>query len=223
MLFYHNGDKNVLIAMPKDSILRKTRLNKFVGEKIDLLLPVFLIGIILVSSGCVTTIHFADAKKKSSTGDTGGGGTKEGGTPNGETPPSGGTETPPSGGTETPPSGGTETPPSGGTETPPSGGTETPPPQQQPSVKVKAGQINEQTCVGVVAAFECNLNVNNIHKTTIREGGSTVVVGQPATTASGATPVILYIQGVGYVQVTGIQAAGSGQATISYVVLVPAK
>ena len=72
--------------------------------------------------------------------------------------------------------------------------------------------------------FECNLNVNNIHKTTIREGGRTVVVvGQPATTASGATPVILYIQGVGYVEVTGIQAAGGGQATITYVVLVPAK
>ena len=199
-------------------------LNTKSNEKkpIDLLLPVFLMGIILVSSGCVTILHFADAKKKSSTGDTGGGGTtKGGGTETGGGTPSGGT---PSGGT---PSGTEDGTPSGGTPSgtedgTPSGGTPgTTPAQQQPNIKV--GQINQQNCAGIQSVFECNLNVNNIHKTTIREGGSTVVVGQPATTASGATPVILYIQGVGYVQVTGIQAAGSGQATISYVVLVPAK
>jgi hypothetical protein len=151
-------------------------------KTINMIVPIFLIGIILVGSGCVMIPHFAYAKKKSSTGDTGGGGTTTGGT---------------------------------------GGGTTTGGPQHQPNVKV--GQINQQNCAGIQSVFECNLNVNNIHKTTIREGGSTVVVGQPATTASGATPVILYVQGVGYVEVTGVQAAGSGQATITYVVLVPAK
>ena len=150
------------------------------GRKtIDLLLPVFLIGITLVSSGCVATLHFAYAKKSSSNGGTEGGG--------GTTP---------------------------GTQPQP---TSTPPPT------IIKGPVGVQTCTGVISAFECNLNVNNIHKTTIKQGGSSVVIGQPAATSSGATPVILYIQGVGYVQITGIQAAGSGQATITYAVLVPVK
>ena len=160
------------------------------GRKtIDLLLPVFLIGITLVSSGCVATLHFAYAKKSSSNGGTEGGGGTTGGTEGG---------------------GGT-TP---GTQPQP---TSTPPPT------IIKGPVGVQTCTGVISAFECNLNVNNIHKTTIKQGGSSVVIGQPAATSSGATPVILYIQGVGYVQITGIQAAGSGQATITYAVLVPVK
>jgi hypothetical protein len=170
------------------------------GRKtIDLLLPVFLIGITLVSSGCVATLHFAYAKKSSSNGGTEGGGGTTGGTEGG-----GGT----TGGTE---GGGGTTP---GTQPQP---TSTPPPT------IIKGPVGVQTCTGVISAFECNLNVNNIHKTTIKQGGSSVVIGQPAATSSGATPVILYIQGVGYVQITGIQAAGSGQATITYAVLVPVK
>jgi len=109
-------------------------------KTINMIVPIFLIGIILVGSGCVMIPHFAYAKKKSSTGDTGGGGTTTGGT-------GGGTTT---GGT----GGGTTT---GGT----GGGTTTGGPQHQPNVKV--GQINQQNCAGIQSVFECNLNVNNIH------------------------------------------------------------
>jgi hypothetical protein len=54
-------------------------------KTINMIVPIFLIGIILVGSGCVMIPHFAYAKKKSSTGDTGGGGTTTGGTGGGTT------------------------------------------------------------------------------------------------------------------------------------------
>jgi hypothetical protein len=54
-------------------------------------------------------------------------------------------------------------------------------------------------------------------------GGSSVLIGTPAAAPGNASPVILFIQGVGYVELTGIANAGNGQATITYVVLVPTK
>jgi hypothetical protein len=195
-------------------------------KTIDLLLPVFLIGIILVSSGCVTTLHFADAKKKSSTGVTGGG-TPSGGTPSGGTTTGGGTETgggTPSGGTGETGTGGTGG--TGETGTGGTGGTQPPPgtpPRQQP-LTIK-GPMQQQLCAasGVVALVDCQqvMNIKNIHNTVVR--GSNYAIGAPGTSANGATPTVLYIQGVGYVEITGIQNAGNGQATITYFVLVPTK
>jgi len=98
--------------------------------------------------------------------------------------------------------------------------------QQQATMKGgKGNTLAQQQCAGVQSVFECNQFVKNIsnHHTTIKQGGSNIVIGTPVGTANGATPTILFIPGVGYVELTGIQDAGNGQATINYVVLVPTK
>jgi hypothetical protein len=213
-------------------------------KTIDLLLPVFLMGVILLGSGCVTTLHFVDAKKKSSTSSTetsggtttGGGTTTDGGTTGGGTTTGGTTpETQPDGtqgGTTgpqeqygagascaQPTQGGTTGGTQGGTQ--PVTGT---PPQQQPTTTIK-GPIQLQECAasGIVALVDCQqvMNIKNIHNTVVR--GSNYAIGAPGTSANGATPTVLYVPGVGYVELTGIQNAGNGQATITYFVLVPTK
>jgi hypothetical protein len=98
----------------------------------------------------------------------------------------------------------------------------TPPPPPGPTFKGPT-QIQGCTATGIVALNDCTqiMNIKNVHSTTVK--GSNLVVGTPSTTSTGATPVILFMQGVGYVEVTGLQNMGEGQATITYVVLVPVK
>jgi len=104
-------------------------------------------------------------------------------------------------------------------------------PQQEQTPAIEQGQIGvvkgkgntlaQQQCAGVQSSFECNQIIKNIHNTTVK--GSNVLIGTPVAATNGATPVVLYVPGVGYVELTGIQNAGNGQATINYVVLVPSK
>lgn len=87
------------------------------------------------------------------------------------------------------------------------------------------GQIQQQICQGAgdIVSVQCQqiLNVKNIHTTTVK--GSNIRIGAPGLTSSGASPVVLYIPDTGYVELTGVHNIGSGEATISYIVLVPAK
>jgi len=172
----------------------------------------------------------------SSSGTSGGEGSNSGsgsggsGTPSspsgggGNSPPSGTTGTTPGGTTGTTPGGTTGTTPGGTTGTTPPSGTipqvVTPPPQT-----IIKGPIQQQNCAasGIVALVQCEqiMNIKNIHNTVVR--GSNYAVGAPGATSSGASPTVLFIQGVGYVELTGVQNAGNGQATITYFVLVPTK
>jgi hypothetical protein len=64
---------------------------------------------------------------------------------------------------------------------------------------------------GIVALVSCQqiMNIKNIHNAVVR--GCNIAIGVPGTTARGATPAVLFIPGVGYVELTGVRTRGMGK------------